>query len=57
MNAINFIKQHGVEKAREVIAKDQFVADLCLVTPSGNLIYYKEVKGSFPEVTDFGRLD
>lgn len=56
MNAIQFIKEHGVEKAREVITKDQFVADLCLVTPSGNLIYYKEVKGSFPEVTDFGKF-
>ncbi|NNP70950.1 hypothetical protein [Acinetobacter sp. Ac_5812] len=57
MNAITFIKQHGVEKAREVVAKDKFVADLCLITPSGNLIYYKEVKGSFPEVTDFGRVE
>lgn len=56
MNAIQFIKEHGVDKAREVIAKDQFVADLCLVTPSGNLIYYKEVKGSFPEVIDFGKV-
>ncbi|WP_335951735.1 hypothetical protein [Acinetobacter beijerinckii] len=57
MNAIKFMKEHGVEKAREVVAKDKFVADLCLITPSGNLIYYKEVKGSFPEVTDFGRVE
>lgn len=56
MNAIKFIQQNGVDKAREIIAKEQFVADLCLVTPSGNLIYYKEVKGSFPEVTDFGKV-
>lgn len=57
MNAIKFIQQHGVDKAREVTAKDKFVADLCLITPSGNLIYYKEVKGSFPEVTDFGKVE
>ncbi|MFW1776602.1 hypothetical protein ACG9XQ_05610 [Acinetobacter baumannii] len=57
MKPEQFIREHGVEKAREVIAKDQFVADLCLITPSGKLIYYKKVKGSFPEVTDFGKVE
>ncbi|HHY2116924.1 TPA: hypothetical protein ACV20N_000714 [Acinetobacter baumannii] len=57
MKPEQFIREFGVEKAREVIAKDQFVADLCLITPSGKLIYYKKVKGSFPEVTDFGKVE
>ncbi len=57
MKPEHFIREFGVEKAREVIAKDQFVADLCLITPSGKLIYYKKVKGSFPEVTDFGKVE
>lgn len=57
MKPEQFIREFGVKKAREVIAKDQFVADLCLITPSGKLIYYKKVKGSFPEVTDFGKVE
>lgn len=57
MKPEQFIREYGVEKAREVLAKDQFVADLCLITPSGKLIYYKKVKGSFPEVTDFGKAE
>lgn len=57
MKPEQFIRKYGVEKAREVVAKDQFVADLCLITPSGKLIYYKKVKGSFPEVTDFGKVE
>ncbi|HBI8966088.1 TPA: hypothetical protein JI402_RS03410 [Acinetobacter baumannii] len=57
MKPEQFIREFGVEKAREAIAKDQFVADLCLITPSGKLIYYKKVKGSFPEVTDFGKVE
>ncbi|HGH1346833.1 TPA: hypothetical protein ACJKLK_001219 [Acinetobacter baumannii] len=57
MKPEQFIRECGVEKAREVIAKDQFVADLCLITPSGKLIYYKKVKDSFPEVTDFGKVE
>lgn len=57
MKPEQFIRDFGEKKAREVIAKDQFVADLCLITPSGKLIYYKKVKGSFPEVTDFGKVE
>ncbi|WP_151698266.1 hypothetical protein [Acinetobacter sp. TUM15051] len=57
MKPEQFIREFGVERAREAIAKDQFVADLCLITPSGKLIYYKKVKGSFPEVTDFGKVE
>lgn len=57
MKATQFIKDHGLERARGVLAKDQFAADICLITPSGKLIYYKEVKGSFPEVTDFAKVE
>lgn len=57
MKPEQFIREFGEKKAREVIAKDQFVADLCLITPSGKLIYYKKVKDSFPEVTDFGKVE
>lgn len=49
-NAIQFIKDYGVEKAREVVSGSPSTADLCLVTPMGNLIFYKKVDGSFPEV-------
>ncbi|ENU92072.1 hypothetical protein F971_01959 [Acinetobacter vivianii] len=49
-NAVEFIQQHDFKKTKEVIEYAPSTADLCLVTPMGNLIFYKKVDGSFPEV-------
>lgn len=47
---MNLIEKLGLEKCKQIVDGASEAFDFCLVTPRGNLIYYREQIGCFPEV-------
>ena len=54
---MNLIEKLGLEGCRQIVDGAPKEFDFCLITPRGNLIYYREQVGSFPMVCGRNKTD